>query len=151
VLPYVPMRNFFEMYPDPPIEPANFPAMYTWVNRVVWFNCPSSADIGLRMVGMRRFPRLVLDSDVPHWMDEDRHMLLVYGVSGYCFWLMEDTNMGKLWTDLFDQGVGEWWQQTQSQMDRDFHLGAYQPPSAYGPAAPMLAQYWTNPFVIRAP
>lgn len=151
VLPYVPMRNFFESYPDPAIEPANFPALYTWINRVVWFNCPASTDLGLRMVGMRRFERLVLDSDTPGWLDEDRQMLLVYGVVGYCFWLMEDMNMGKLWTDLFDKGVSEWWMQTQQQQDRDFALGAYQPPSAYGPAAPMLAQYWTNPFVIRAP
>lgn len=151
VLPYFPMRNFFEMYPDPPIEPSNYPAMYTWVNRVAWFNCPIHTDAGLRMVGQRRFQRLVMDSDVPHWMDEDKHMLLVYGVTGYCFALMEDTNMAKLWTDLFDRGVTEWWAATQLQHDRDYRLGRYEPPSAYGAAGPMLAQYWTNPFVIRAP
>lgn len=145
-LTHMPQRAFFEQFTDPSLESASFPAYYTWVNREIWFDRPTSAQWNVRIIGYTRFPRLVEDSDVPTWLDDSRHILLAYGVAGFCYQTFEDSKNSQVWFNIYEQGVTQYWNVTEGKRDANSKLGQYAADNIPSPGA-----YWANPFIIKDP
>ena len=126
-LKFQPMQQFFDYIPDPAIETEGFWEWYTWTNRQIWFDRPLLANYAARFVGLLRPNRLVNMSDVPEWLDEDKHMLLVYGACGFIYTAMEDTKNGQVWFNVYEQGVKTYWDESENKQDADIHLGKFLP------------------------
>jgi len=129
-LTYMRPADFFDYVPDPAIETEGFWFHYTWVNRQIWFDRPLLANYACRLIGLLRPPRLVNSSDVPEWLDEDKHNLLVYGAAGFIYTGMEDTKNGQVWFNVYEQGVKTFWDESEAKIDADVHLGKFLPQDA---------------------
>jgi len=138
--------TFFESFADPSLQASTFPRIYTWVNREIWFDCPTAAAWSLRMVGLLRPNKLVNASDSPDFLDDDRHMLLVYHAAGFVFSVLEDSKNSLIWMKLYEAGVESWWSDHLKQSDREVVLGKFLgEQSIYG------TEYWRDANVGRAP
>jgi len=139
--------NFFTFWPDPSLEPPNYPDCYTWANREIWFNCPTAASYSLRIVGLLKPDSLVDDADSPDFLDSDRHMLLAYHASGFIFSVMEDSKNSLIWSKLYEAGLENFWQEHNKQSDRTVTLGRYTP----GQDPSYSTEYWRDANVRYAP
>jgi len=143
--------TFFANFPDPSLYVKGIPAFYTWVNRQVWLNCPTQAAWNVRMLSLRRFDKLVQDGDIPTWMDDDRHMLLVMGATGLVYQIVEDSKNAAVWLKLYEQGVEAWWLNTPGKSDENVALGRFDPTEQTRRMIGRLGQYWTDPRVMHNP
>lgn len=143
---YMTQKEFFDQFPDPSQEASNFPSVYTWVNRQVWLNCPISDSFSFRMIGFTRYPRLVNDSDVPVWLRDDKHALLIYGATGFCFQTFEDAKNSQIWFNIFESGVETFWKTSEAKRDANDKLGNFKPL-----LSGRMGAYWENPFVRKDP
>lgn len=134
---------FFKAYPDPGLITSALPTYYTMINREVWFDAPINGAYSLRMLGLRRFDKLVNDADTPTWLDDDKHMLLVYGGAGMVYATIEDQTNTQIWFKLYENSVEQWWGQDQKK--QPVHLGAFKTPSR------SLGEYWKSPFILEVP
>ena len=145
-LTYQTPKNFFRDTPDPALESSGFPTCYTWVNREVWLNIPTSAAWNMRVFGLTRFGKLVEATDTPTWLDADKHITLVHGVTGFVFQTIEDSKNSQIWFNIYEQGVKSYWDESEHKKDLNAHLGRFRAtePSVTG-------AYWLNPFVEKSP
>jgi hypothetical protein len=147
-LDYIDQSSFYSKYPSPQLEASGYPAYYTYINRELWLDRPTSANWNLRIIGLQRFPKLVLDSDSPTWLDDDKHMLLVYCTAGFVYQTFEDAKNAQIWLKIYEDGTEKYW--TESERKRDAHtaLGKF---LSNNPDLVSTGQYWLNPFVMRNP
>jgi hypothetical protein len=132
--------KFFESWPDPNLEAQAYPTHYTWVNREIWLNYPLNGAWSLRMLGLKRFARMTADGDTPSWLDDDKHMLLVYAGTGFVYQSIEDRDNAAVWFKLYENGVEQWWR--EDQMKEPVYLGKFEP-QGRGP----VGEYWKSPFI----
>jgi len=121
----MPMVEFFDVHPDPSQEARGYPESYTWVNRQVWFDKPMGGDYNIRMIGLLRPNKLINEADTPFWLDEDKHMLLVYGLAGFVYQSVEDSKNSQVWFNIYEQGVDTYWKESENQLDIKASLGKF--------------------------
>jgi hypothetical protein len=148
VIDYLDQTEFFNKYPSPVLDNSGFPAYYTYVNREIWFDRPTNADWNLRIIGLQRFPKLVLDSDSPSWLDDDKHMLLVYCSAGFVYQTFEDAKNAQIWLKIYEDGTEKYWGESERKRDAHTGLGKF---LNNNPNLVSTGQYWTNPFIMRDP
>lgn len=143
-LVYKPVGDFFNLWPDPSLESKGFPEWYTWVKRQVWFDKPMGGDYNVRMIGQLRPERLVQNSDSPGWLDEDKHILLVYCLAGFVYQSVEDSKNSQVWFNIYEQGVETYWKESENKLDTDARLGRFLSDHEVLPSDPI-----NSPFVRR--
>jgi hypothetical protein len=136
--------EFLRLFPDPLLITRGFPDFYTYVNKQVWFDRPVDEDYNIRMLGLLRPGKLLVNSDVPDWLDEDKHMLLVYGLVGFLYLSVEDTKNSQVWFNIYEQGVETFWKESESRKDGDKRLGKFAESADI-----LLNDPINNPFVKR--
>jgi len=149
VIPFKPSNEFFPLFPDPSLYPTNRPAYYTKLERQLWFDCPVDVNTNIRLLCYKRYPRLTLSSDVPSWLDEDRHMVLVYGSVGMAYLTIEDKANAQPWLNLYESTVKQMKEKDQRSEGEPIFAGRFMPP--IGPEGLGLGDYWANPFIFRSP
>jgi hypothetical protein len=142
-------QQFFEEFPDPSIIPSYRPVCYTKLRRQIWFNCPVDVLTNVRLIGYKRFVRLQALSDTPDWLDEDRHMVLVYGSTGMAYLTIEDKTNAQPWLNLYESTVKQMIEKDTISEAELVTAGKFKPDT--GPEGAVLGDYWTNPFIFKSP
>lgn len=141
--------KFFEDYPDPSLFPQWMPSYYTKIKRDLWFNCPIDVATNIRLIGYTKFAKLSLPTESPDWLDEDRHMVLVYGATGMAFLAIEDKTNSQPWLNLYESTVKQMWEQDQAVEAELITAGAFKPGDS--PDMRVMGEYWKSPFILRSP
>lgn len=143
-------HKFLQNFPDPSIEPRNRPSVCMRIGAPgdtvdeIWFNCPLDIQRRFRLFFAKTFGTVTLAQELP--FRYDKHMLIIQGVTAYCYASFEKYEAAAPFEQMFLDGVEMWWKQDQDQGGLETTLGFFK--SRRAQSYPDT-EYWKDPFVRR--